>query len=92
MHAYTILYTRIYTTRVCWTVSRYLKLDVVHWRGRHHAVEGGETVLVANLLAVQLKLRLPDLSVHVQGDHRLQRGRVCVCVRVCASMHVTKAL
>lgn len=52
---------------------QYLELDVVHrWRG-HHAVEGGEAMLVANLLAVQLELRLTHLPVHIQSDHSLRR-------------------
>lgn len=42
-----------------------LELDVVHWRRCDHAVEGCETMLVAHLLAVQLELRFPYLSVHV---------------------------
>ena len=50
-----------------------LKLDVVHWRGGHHAVEGGEAVFVADLLTVQLKLRLAHFPVHVQSHERLKK-------------------
>lgn len=49
----------------------YLKLDVVYGWRRDDAVEGSETMLVANLLAVQLKLRLTDLPIHIQRYHRL---------------------
>lgn len=50
----------------------YLKLDVVYRWGGDHTVERGESMLIANLLAVQLKLRLMHLSVHVQSDHGLE--------------------
>lgn len=53
--------------------SLYLELDVVHRWGCDHTVEGGEAMLIANLLAVQLKLGLPHLPVHIQGYHRLRR-------------------
>lgn len=53
----------------------YLELDVVHRWGGDHAVEGGEAMLVANLLAVQLKLRLTHLPVHIQSYHSLRRER-----------------
>ena len=43
-------------------------------RGSDHTVEGGEAMLVANLLTVQLKLRLTHLPIHVQRYHGLQRG------------------
>lgn len=55
------------------SLLQYLELDVVHrWR-RDHAVEGGEAMLIANLLAVQLKLRLAHLPVHIQSYHSLRR-------------------
>jgi len=53
--------------------QQYLELDIVHRWGRDHAVEGSEAMLVANLLAVQLKLRLLHLPVHIQSHHRLRR-------------------
>lgn len=53
----------------------YLKLDVVDRRRRDYAVEGGETMLIAHLLTVQLKLRLTHLPVHIQRYHGLgERG------------------
>ena len=58
-------------SRLVW----YLELDVVHWRRRDHAVEGGKAMLVANLLTVQLKLRLPYFPVHIQSYHRLNGDR-----------------
>lgn len=52
---------------------QYLELDVVHrWRS-DHAVEGGEAMLVTNLLTVQFKLRLTHLAVHIQSYHSLRR-------------------
>lgn len=52
--------------------NNHLKLDVVYGWRRDDAVEGGEAMLVADLLAVQLELGLADLPVHVQRYHRLE--------------------
>lgn len=52
---------------------QYLELDVVYRWGGDHTVEGGEAMLIANLLAVQLKLRLTHLPVHIQSHHSLMR-------------------
>lgn len=77
---------------------RYLKLDVVYRRRRDDAVEGSEAVLVADLLAVQLELRLTHLPVHIQRYHRLKgsredRERMHVCAlktrgRMCGAVDV----
>ena len=47
----------------------------MHRWGGDHTVERGEAMLVANLLAVELKLRLRHLSIHIQSYHRLGRER-----------------
>lgn len=60
-------------------MNSHLELDVVYWRRRDHAVEGCETMLVAHLLTVQLKLRLSDLSVHIQRNHRLDGKNLRLC-------------
>lgn len=51
----------------------YLKLDVVHRWGGDHTVEGGKAMLIANLLAVQFKLRFAHLPIHIQSYHSLKR-------------------
>lgn len=60
-------------TEIVESLLQYLKLDVVHRWGGDHTVEGGEAMLIANLLAVQLKLRLTHLPVHIQSHHSLRR-------------------
>lgn len=65
--------------------KQYLELDVVHrWRG-DHTIEGGKAMLIADLLAVQLKLRLSHLPIHIESYHGLKRekGRYTNYISVC---------
>lgn len=67
------------TRRVSWMNGthsdnkQYLELDVVYRRGGDHAVERSKAMLIANLFAVQLKLRLTHFTVHIQSYHSLMR-------------------